>query len=81
MTTITTPTQMATEAAVGLAICPLCHTPELRMTDVALRAGESWRCSVCDQMWSAERLATVAAYAAFAAHHDAASRAAHPSTM
>ena len=80
MTTITTPSQTATDAAVGPAICPLCHTPEPRMTHVALRAGGSWRCSVCDQMWSAQRLATVAAYAAFAARHDAASRPAHAST-
>lgn len=74
------PTQTETEPAVGLAICPLCHTPEPRMTDVALKAGESWRCSVCDQQWSAQRLATVAAYAAFAAHHDVALRPAHAST-
>ena len=81
MTTITIPTQTATEPAVSAAICPLCHTPDLRMTDAALRAGGSWRCSVCDQMWSAERLATVAAYVAFAAHHDAASRPARASTF
>jgi|KBSSwiS6_1023812.scaffolds.fasta_scaffold90874_2 hypothetical protein len=80
MTTITIPTQTATEPAVGLAICPLCHTPEPRMTDVALKAGESWRCSVCDQQWSAQRLATVAVYAAFAARHDA-SRPARASAL
>lgn len=81
MTTITRATQTATEPAVGAAICPLCHTQELRMTDAALSAGGSWRCSVCDQVWSAQRLATVAAYAAFAARHDVASRPAHASTM
>ena len=80
MTTITTPSQTATDVAIGLAICPLCHTPELRMTDVALRAGGSWRCSVCDQQWSAQRLATAAAYAAFAARHDVASPPAQAST-
>jgi len=36
MTTITIPTQTATEPAVSAAICPLCHTPDLRMTDAAL---------------------------------------------
>ena len=77
MTTHTIPTETATEPAVGAAICPLCHTPEPRMTDAALRAGGSWRCSVCDQQWSAQRLATAAAYAAFAVRHDAASRPVH----
>jgi transposase-like protein len=81
MTTMTIPIQTASEPAAGAAVCPLCHTPELRMTDAALRAGGSWRCSVCDQMWSAQRLATVAAYVAFAARHDATSRAARASTV
>ena len=80
MTTIAIPTQTAIDAAVGSAICPLCHTGS-RMTDAALRAGGYWRCSVCDQMWSAQRLATVAAYVAFAARHDAASRPACGSTI
>jgi hypothetical protein len=54
------------------ANCPLCHTPELRMTGVALIGSGSWRCSVCEQRWRAQRLATVAA-SAFAARHDVAS--------
>jgi hypothetical protein len=81
MPIITTATQTATYAGVGPAICPLCHTPEPRMTDAALRAGGSWRCSVCDQMWSAQRLATVAAYAAFAKRHDGASHPVRASTI
>jgi hypothetical protein len=81
MTTLSTPTQTAPDTEVGSAICPLCHTLEPTMTDAALRAGGWWRCSVCDQIWSAQRLATVAAYAAFAARHDAAPRPTCASTI
>jgi len=51
---------------VGLA-CPLCHTVAPALTDAALVAGADWRCAVCDQMWNAQRLATVAGYAEYCA--------------
>jgi len=50
----------------GLA-CPLCHTAAPALTDAALTAGADWRCAVCHQMWNAQRLATVAAYAQYCA--------------
>ena len=48
------------------ATCPLCHTIEMALSNEALAAGGGWRCSICDQRWDAPRLATVAAYAAWA---------------
>lgn len=50
----------------SLALCPLCHTPS-PLSEQAITAGQSWRCAVCDQMWSAQRLKTVAAYGAWVA--------------
>jgi hypothetical protein len=47
--------------------CPLCHTVAPELTGRALAAGADWRCPHCDQMWSAARLATVAAYAEYCA--------------
>lgn len=43
--------------------CPLCHTVDTTITSDALAAGATWRCTRCGQMWSADRLATAAAYA------------------
>ena len=55
---------------VGAATCPLCHTTDLTLTNDALSTGGEWHCSVCGQIWTAVRLATVAAYTAWAAGHD-----------
>ena len=52
------------------ATCPLCHTADRVLTDQALAAGSSWRCSRCGQHWNARRLATVEAYAAWGREHD-----------
>jgi hypothetical protein len=58
---------------VGLAICPSCHTEDPSMTNLAVHAGADWRCSRCGSRWDAVRLATVAAYAAWAAERTATS--------
>jgi hypothetical protein len=47
--------------------CPLCHSPGPALGDVAAMSDVSWRCAVCDQVWSARRLETVATYADFCA--------------
>jgi hypothetical protein len=60
-----------------LASCPLCHTTHPSLTHDALASGEDWRCTCCGQRWDAGRLATVAAYAAWAAANDAATRMRH----
>ncbi len=57
--------------------CPLCHTAAPALTETALLAGADWRCAVCHQMWTAQRLATVAAYAQYCVEL-AAKRAAVP---
>ena len=49
--------------------CPMCHTPAT-LSQSALEAGGDWRCVRCGQQWDAARLATVAAYAAWAVDHD-----------
>jgi transcription elongation factor Elf1 len=49
----------------GFAACPLCHTTSQSMTTDALAAGADWQCVRCGQRWSAARMATVAAYAAW----------------
>lgn len=46
-----------------VAACPLCHTTSARLSDAGFAAGGHWRCTTCGQSWTAERLATVAAYA------------------
>jgi predicted Zn finger-like uncharacterized protein len=51
------------------ATCPLCHTTASLSND-ALAAGEGWRCARCGQQWDARRLATAAAYAAWAVTSD-----------
>ena len=45
----------------GTAACPLCHTGISRAS-----AGFPWQCRRCGQRWSPRRLATVAAYEAWA---------------
>jgi hypothetical protein len=49
------------------ATCPLCHTADPLISADALAAGATWSCATCGQRWSAARLATVAAYARYAA--------------
>jgi hypothetical protein len=51
--------------------CPLCHTAGPSLGDVNETRGASWRCTVCHQVWTARRLATVAAYADFCAQRAA----------
>lgn len=48
---------------VGRVTCPLCHTVDPTMTNVALSAGVDWHCSRCGQRWDTMRLAAVAGYA------------------
>lgn len=64
------PSSPVVEEALQLATCPLCHTTDATTTIGALDAGGSWRCRTCHQNWSARRLATVAAYAAWSRSHD-----------
>ena len=49
----------------GRARCPLCHTVDPTMTNIALSAGADWHCSRCGQRWDTVRLAAVAGYAAW----------------
>jgi hypothetical protein len=51
------------------ATCPLCHA-DAPLPLRAIEAGGDWQCARCGQHWDATRLATVAAYAAWAADHD-----------
>jgi transposase len=51
------------------ATCPMCHT-SATLSEGALQAGGGWRCVRCGQHWDAERLAAVAAYAAWCVDHD-----------
>jgi ribosomal protein L37AE/L43A len=50
-------------AALATPTCPLCHTEDTTITVQAVAEGGTWRCTRCGQMWSADRLAAVAAYA------------------
>jgi hypothetical protein len=50
---------------VPIAACPLCHTTSARLCDEGFAAGGEWRCATCGQSWTAQRLATVAGYAAW----------------
>ena len=52
---------------VPVAACPMCHTPA-PLTRNAVDG--SWQCVRCGQHWDLARLATVAAYAAWAVEHD-----------
>ena len=53
-----------------LVACPRCHLSHGSLTQEALETGEGWRCIRCGQEWDARRLATVAAYAVWAAEHE-----------
>ena len=46
--------------------CPLCHTTDDMLTADALTDDRSWQCPTCGHRWTAARLATAAAYAAWA---------------
>jgi hypothetical protein len=59
------------------ATCPLCHTTNASLSNDALAAGEGWRCIRCGQRWDARRLATVAAYAAWALDRGTATAGGH----
>jgi hypothetical protein len=48
-----------------IVTCPMCNTAHPSLTRAAVVAGEDWRCSRCGQQWDADRLAAVAAYAAW----------------
>ena len=54
-----------THELLGFATCPSCRTTDATMTYDALGKGTDWKCARCGQKWSATRLATVAAYAAW----------------
>jgi predicted Zn finger-like uncharacterized protein len=49
------------------SVCPTCHTADATITTQSLADGESWRCGRCQQNWTQQRLATAAAYEAWAA--------------
>ena len=67
-----TPVGATTSAsnALRVMVCPLCHTPEPTVNQAAVDAGGGWTCRRCGQSWDGSRLATVAAYAVWAAEHD-----------
>jgi hypothetical protein len=52
------------------AVCPACRT-EAGLTVAAVDAGGYWTCSRCSHAWDSIRLATNAAYNAWAAHRPA----------
>ena len=52
-----------------LAACPFCHTSLASLPHEAIRADDSWVCARCGQEWTAHRLETVAAYAAWLWEH------------
>jgi predicted CXXCH cytochrome family protein len=54
--------------------CPFCHTPHGSLTPETMQPGDNWVCARCGQHWSAGQLETVAAYAVWAAEHDAAAQ-------
>lgn len=57
--------ETTTQELLGFATCPSCRTTDATMTYDALGKGADWLCARCGQKWSATRLATVAAYAAW----------------
>ena len=44
----------------GRVRCPLCHTVDSTMTNIALSAGAEWHCSRCGQQWDTKRGALAA---------------------
>jgi hypothetical protein len=49
---------------VGFATCPLCHTPDTVITNLAVSGGADWKCSRCSHPWDRVRLANASAYSA-----------------
>jgi hypothetical protein len=54
-----------THELLGFATCPLCRTTDTTMTNDTIGEGADWICARCGQRWSATRVATVLAYAAW----------------
>ena len=50
--------------------CPLCHTSDGTLTVDSLIDDRSWQCPTCGHRWTAARLSTAAAYAAWALEWD-----------
>jgi transposase-like protein len=50
--------------------CPLCHTSDDMLTVDAMVGDRSWQCPTCGHGWTAARLATAAAYTAWAVAWD-----------
>ena len=55
--------QPSVETLMPVPTCPSCHTEDHTTSMDAVEAGARWRCTRCGQLWSARRLAIVAAYA------------------
>jgi hypothetical protein len=53
-------------AQLEYSMCPKCHTADAALTTAALAAGGGWQCQRCQHHWTSQRLATVAAYEAWA---------------
>mgnify|MGYP003344605370 CR=1 FL=1 len=70
-------TSLSSPVAPSAATCPMCHTVDSSLTQDLLDAGSYWHCVRCGQLWDANRLSRVAAYAAWARQHD---RVVEPST-
>ena len=49
-----------------VAACRSCHTPDPQLSEDALAGGHSRQCGRCGQQWTAARLATADAFAAWA---------------
>ena len=54
----------------AVALCPMCHTTDVSLTEDLLEAGCDWLCVRCGQRWDAARLRTVRAYAEWTSGHD-----------
>jgi hypothetical protein len=54
-----------THELLGFATCPSCRTTDATMRNDAVEKGADRRCARCGETWSATRLATVVAYAAW----------------
>jgi hypothetical protein len=67
MTVICPTAETTAPEHLGFASCPLCRAIDATMTYDALGKDADWQCARCGQKWSATRLATVTAYAAWVA--------------
>jgi len=63
-------TTQSIDRPIQVVICPLCHTPGRVLDEHSF--GTGWRCDRCDHPWTPERVATVTAYAKWAAEWTAA---------